>query len=313
MAFASDSTTAPARPLLALVPFAFRPSAPVDDGSIPELPPEPLLSAADVLHGAAGSQPAQSRSVDYPGNSDVVPNYPGMSEVAPNYPDRVGVVADLSAARTLHLRRQLAQAAEHGAALLASLGLPRLVGPDHIVVDPVAAGDALDLAIATLDALDGDTDVEDGGDDEPSLGWEKPGSQFILTEGAYSGDRELDTADGEPSLASPERHPTIPLSFRDHAYTARGGEEGQLRWAEGARDDREMADEDGPIDDDELDGAGEVDAEPSIGWPEDVAAEVVLTFSAEADAEHDDADLEGDLVGDLTWVFGPSRREVAHV
>ena len=67
--------------------------------------------------------------------------------------------------RTIHLRRQLAQAAEHGAALLASLGLPRLVGPDHIVVDPVAAGDALDLAIATLDALDGDTDVEDGGDD----------------------------------------------------------------------------------------------------------------------------------------------------
>ena len=59
--------------------------------------------------------------------------------------------------------------------------------------------------------------------------------------------------------------------------------------------------------------AGEVDAEPSIGWPEDVAAEVVFTFSAEGDAEHDDVDLEGDLVGDLSWVFGPSRREVAHV
>ena len=291
MAIHAHSTTAPVVQalLLPLVPFTFRPSAlatdprsadellevirrTIDAQAAPELPPEPLLPAADH-------------------------------------------------ARTIHLRRQLAQAADHGAALLASLGLPRLVGPDHIVVDPVAAGDALDLAIATLDALDGDTDLEDGGENELSLGWEKPGSQMLLAEGAYSGDRELDTADTEPSLASPERHPSIPLSFRGHAYTARGGDEGQLRWAEGAREDREQAVEDGPIDDDELDGAGDVDPEPSIGWPEDVAAEVVFTFSAEGDAEQDDCDLEDGDDDDRTaedsglrvWVFGPSRREVAHV
>ncbi len=64
----------------------------------------------------------------------------------------------LDAARTLHLRRQLAQAAEHGAALLASLGLPRLVGPDFVPLDPAAIGDAVDRAIAALDALDGDVE-----------------------------------------------------------------------------------------------------------------------------------------------------------
>ena len=194
-------------------------------------------------------------------------------------------------ARTIHLRRQLAQAAEHGAALLASLGLPRLVGPDHIVVDPVAAGDALDLAIATLDALDGDTDIEDGGDDELSLGWEKPGSQIILTEGAYSGDRELDTADAEPSLASPERHPTVPVVTWGPAYTARGGDESQLRWAEGARHDGELVNEDG----DDLD-AGEhdtADRESYLGWPEDIAAVTsgdTWVLTADPDAEHDDCD-----------------------
>ncbi len=38
--------------------------------------------------------------------------------------------------RGIYLRRQLAQAAEHGAALLAALGLPRLVDPDFVPLDP---------------------------------------------------------------------------------------------------------------------------------------------------------------------------------
>ena len=263
MAFASDSTTAPARPLLALVPFATRPAAPVDEVHTPELPPEPLLPAADH-------------------------------------------------ARTLHLRRQLAQAAEHGAALLASLGLPRLVGLDHIVVDPVAAGDALDLAIATLDALDGDTDLE------PYLAGFYNGLVDPNGEREGGEDELEDDGTSEPSLASPERHPSIPLSFRGHAYTARGGEEGQLRWAEGARHDGELVNEDG----DDLD-AGEhdtADHESYLGWPEDVAAVTsgeTYVLTADPDAEHDDADLEPD--DDVTnsglrlWVFGPSRCEVAHV
>ena len=259
MAFASDSTTAPARPLLALAPFAFRPAAPVDEAHTPELPPEPLLPAADH-------------------------------------------------ARTLHLRRQLAQAAEHGAALLTSLGLPRLVGPDHIVVDPVAAADALDLAIATLDALDGDTDLE------PYLAGFYNGLVDPNGEREGGEDEPEDDGTSEPSLASPERHPSIPLSFRGHPYTARGGDEGQLRWAEGAHHDGELVNEDG----DDLD-AGEhetADHESYLGWPEDIAAVAsgeTCIITADPDAEHDDVDLEGDPVGDLSWVFGPSRREVVHV
>lgn len=49
-------------------------------------------------------------------------------------------------------------AAEHRADSSAAHGLPRLVGPDFVVVDPTAAGDA-------RDALDGHTDLGDGVDD----------------------------------------------------------------------------------------------------------------------------------------------------
>ena len=252
--------------------------------------PAPLPDTLDTirrdLDALVSSQPAQIRSADKVGISDVVPNHP----------DPIGVVA--VAARTLHLRRQLAQAAEHGAALLASLGLPRMVTPDFVALDPAVIGEAVDAAVAALDDLDADPDLEDGADDELSLGWEKPSSQLFLTEGAFSGDRELDTADAEPSLASPERHPAVPISTWGRAWTARGGEEGQLRWAEGAQDDRELVPEDGAIDEDELDGAGEVDAEPSIGWPEDFTAEVEATLEASADVEHDDADLEDDVDDD---------------
>ncbi len=218
-----------------------------------------------------------------------------------------------TAGRTRHLRRHLEAAAEHSVAMLAALDLPRLVTPDFVPLDPAAIGDALDGAIAALDTLDGDPDLEDQGEAEPSFGWDARPSQVHLWNGCIQGDFELDTSDGEPSLASPERHPAAPVCFSGGPYTARGGDESQLRWAEGARHDGELADEDGPIDEDELDGAGEVDAEPSIGWPEDFTADVEVTLYAGADAEHDDADREGDPGGALTWVFGPSRQGVAHV
>ena len=273
--------------------------------------PVPANDTPSSPHGGAPIRPTAGQTCDA-----LVANRRHMPTVRPAECVDINTPS-LDAARTLHLRRQLAQAAEHGAALLASLGLPRLVAPDFVRLDIHTAGDALDLAIATLDALDGDVDLEDGADDELSLGWEKPSSQLFLTEGAYSGDRELDTADAEPSLASPERHPAVPAPgycARYGAYVDRSSAGKQLRWAEGARDDRELVPEDGPIDDDELDGAGEVDAEPSIGWPEDFTAEVEATLEASADAEHDDADLEHDeRHGSAVWVFGPSRREVAHV
>jgi len=76
------------------------------------------------------------------------------------------------AALALHLRRALEGALNHGTALLAALGLPRLMEPGFVPLDPAAIGDALDTAIGTLDALDAaGVDLEDDGTAEPSLGW----------------------------------------------------------------------------------------------------------------------------------------------
>ena len=245
MAIHAHSTTAHAvqAGLLPLIPFVFRPAAPSDNGrdpvelleeirriveADPELPLEPLLPS-EVFPGFGKN------------HSDLSPksgenSLPGFGEQNA-----------LATARTLHLRRQLAQAAEHGAALLASLGLPRLVGPDHIVVDPVAAGDALDLAIATLDALDGDADLEDGHD------------------------AEHDTADieddgtAEHTLGAPERHPYTFTMGSPHYRPADGSHyraqryESQASWAQGARQDGETESEVGydlPCDEDELDDDG---------------------------------------------------------
>lgn len=192
-------------------------------------------------------------------------------------------------ARALHLRRQLEAAAEHGAALLAALGLPRLVEPGFTPINPAEAGDALEAAVAALDALDGDQEAE------PWLGW--TGAGLGRADPGDTSDREAepehdeDDATAEPSLASPERHPRLPEVTWGLAYTARGGEEGQLRWAEGAQHDGELVNEDG----DDLD-AGEhdtADMEASLGWPEDLKAEVREDLDVYGtDAEQDDADLE---------------------
>ncbi len=70
------------------------------------------------------------------------------------------------------MRRALEGALDHGTALLAALGLPRLMEPGFVPLDPAAIGDALDTAIATLDVLDAaGVDLEDDGTAEPSLGW----------------------------------------------------------------------------------------------------------------------------------------------
>jgi len=77
---------------------------------------------------------------------------------------------DLAQAR--HMRRALEGALDHGTALLAALGLPRLMEPGFAPLDPAAIGDAIHLAIALLDALDAaDVDLEDDGTAEPWLGW----------------------------------------------------------------------------------------------------------------------------------------------
>ena len=100
-------------------------------------------------------------------------------------------------ARALHARRALVQAAEHGVALLAALGLPRLVTVGFSHSEPAAIGDALDVVIAHLDALDVPAeDLEETGDAEPSLGWTPHIYQTALNIGDTA-DIELDMVDWE--------------------------------------------------------------------------------------------------------------------
>ncbi len=95
----------------------------------------------------------------------------------------------LDIAHALHMRRELEAAIDHGAALLAALGLPRLMEPGFVPLDPAAIGDAVDTAIATLDALDvPDVDLEDGHDAEHDLGWPAYVSQVNLGRNTDDGD-----------------------------------------------------------------------------------------------------------------------------
>ena len=108
-------------------------------------------------------------------------------------PDEIGLVA----ARTLHSRRALARAADHGVALLAALNLPQIVRAHMSTVDPAAIGDALDVVIAHLDALDAPAeDLEETGDAEPCLGWTPHVYQTTFNIGGTV-DIEHDTADFE--------------------------------------------------------------------------------------------------------------------
>ncbi len=100
------------------------------------------------------------------------------------------------AAQALHMRRALEGALDHGTALLAALGLPQLVEHGSVPLDPAAIGDALDTAIATLDALDAaGSDLEDGhdaehdlADAEHDLGWPAYVSQVNLGRNTDDGD-----------------------------------------------------------------------------------------------------------------------------
>lgn len=177
-----------------------------------------------------------------------------------------------SVARSRHMRRELERAASHGVALLAALGLPRLVDDDFAPLDGNAIGDALDLVVAHLDAIDAPTDdLEDDGtaeDDDPSE----------------------DDGTPEPILGAPEEHPFVPMFH--HYYRAKG-DGGQLCWGRGRNDALNDGEAEPGYDlaegDDERCGSDDVDADSSIGWPEDFTADVNLAVYA-GDAEFDPVD-----------------------
>lgn len=100
----------------------------------------------------------------------------------------------------------------------------------------------IDRLLDFLDRLDGDPDLEDGGDDEPSLGWLERQRGFVAhAESATAPDLEVGEGDLEPSLGRPDE-------IVDQRFTAIG-----------AYDDRE-AEHDG------REPGG--DEEPSLGWAE---------------------------------------------
>ena len=215
--------------------------------------------------------------------------------------------AELELARARHMRRELEQAARHGTALLATLGLPRLVEPGFVPIDGASLGDALEVVISHLDAIDApEEDLEETGDAEPWLAWVSLPTGLVDT-GVYAGDRELDTADAEPSLGSPEMHSTV-ISYVGGCW--HGVEPDQRHWADGSTSDREAEITDEPHDDQE--------DEPSLGWPEDYTAKLDDVLQADHDPEFDDADLERSFtdaceVEDPVWMASRSTREVAHV
>ncbi len=154
------------------------------------------------------------------------------------------------AARARHARRALADAIEHGVALLEALGLPRLVTHDFEPIDPAEIGNAIDAVISALDDLDAPgEDLED--------------------------DEREDVGDDEHTLGAPERHPFVFTMTAGHFRTADGREprryrrdESQAVWAQGARQDGEGEAEPGydlPEGDDERCASDDVDGEPSLG------------------------------------------------
>ncbi len=175
-------------------------------------------------------------------------------------------VADLASA--LHMRRTLEGALDHGTALLAALGLPRLMEPGVVPLDPAAIGDALDHAIATLDALDAaGVDLEDDGTAEPSLGWID--GRPVLSDS--HDDREAED-DDEPILGAPERHPSC------YQFALCDATSSQEHWADGSAryEEAEAVNEDGG---DILD-----EGEETLGWAANVSQLALGQTTADGDA-----------------------------
>lgn len=154
----------------------------------------------------------------------------------------------------------------------------------------------IELLIDSLDAEAGDADLEETGDDEPSLGfldcW--TGSGRSGQAGGCTGDREMEDEHDEPSLAAAENHVSTPETYGwapPGVTYHRSGD--QSRWAQGAINDAEGDEHDGrEPDDDEGGEAEKEDNEPSLGWTDrEVAFGSYVEVNGCNDLEEDAGDM----------------------
>lgn len=122
--------------------------------------------------------------------------------------------------------------------------------------------DAAQAYIGLLDHFTPDPEAEDGGDDEPALGWPNAG-QPINERMATDDDRELEQSDWEPSLAAPESGCPLPgyrmdgdpvswLGGKRGGMVTRTSETRQTNWCNGSDNDGEENITDDPHDSDHL-------------------------------------------------------------
>lgn len=131
--------------------------------------------------------------------------------------------------------------------------------------DRIAIATTIERLIDKLDAMDTDCDLEDTGDDEPSL------CEKIAPQGEV--DLEADHCDDEPWLGSHEiQFERIDYHYAHSTLTPSAAPLGsQASWASGGDDDREYEDE-------REDGC---DDEKTLGWSEEDTARGVAGFASD--------------------------------
>lgn len=126
--------------------------------------------------------------------------------------------------------------------------------------------------LAVMDAIDGDADIEENGDElDASYPERGPHVQAYLGEFEDSEGSDADEDDGtrEPTLGAPEIPPTRLLPGGRYGWHTEQGS--QAHWADGLAGDHERETEDehgGDVQDDPHDDFGSGEAEPSLGWTE---------------------------------------------
>lgn len=153
--------------------------------------------------------------------------------------------------------------------------------------DRTAIATSIERLIDLLDELDGDCDLEDSADGEPSLGWPagtgrypqnydlEPTRLYLSQFTTWKGEIDLecdeedleDDGTAEPWLGSPEVYITAGYGVNGREYRDHQGN--QVLWARGGTSDREEENEHGgDILDVPHDDSPPSDGEPSLGFTE---------------------------------------------